>query len=183
MRVYIPLASVLYMFFVLWDVAQQDNSGLIQSASIRLGFVFVSSACYYMLFQQPLFPWTQEILFIMSSGASLGVVAILFLFEDGFMIGVGGIMLCVMFGCTIGMLRVKYSSLFCAFSIFATNVAVLFDDSSYDLWYVPVNTNFFLVTLCLFGIMFSYIAELHFRQRFLDTDTIFRWNNPSTNVH
>lgn len=116
----------------------------------------------------------------MCSVASLGVVAILFIFEVGFMIGVGGIMLCVMFGCTVGMLRVKYSSLFCAFSIFVANVAVLFDDSSYDLWYVYVNTNFFLVTLCLFGIMFSYIAELHFRQRFLDTDTIFRWSNPAT---
>lgn len=55
MRIFISLASVLYLFFVLWDVVQRDNSGLIKPVSINLGFVFVASVCYYMLFQQALF--------------------------------------------------------------------------------------------------------------------------------
>lgn len=55
MRIFISLASVLYLFFVLWAVVQQDNSGLIKPVSINLGFVFVASVCYYMLFQQALF--------------------------------------------------------------------------------------------------------------------------------
>ena len=51
----------------------------------------------------------------------------------------------------------------------------------YSLAYTLLNTNFFLLLFCYFSIFFCYVMELHLRQRYRDSGTIFRWMSTSNN--
>ena len=52
-------------------------------------------------------------------------------------------------------------------------------DHCFSLTYVLLNMNFHLLMFCNFGLFLCYIIELHLRQRYRDTGTIFRWKKSS----
>ena len=166
--------TFLYIFFFLWDLAQED-ADIITSLIIRCGVQLQAVAFFAFTFSKRFLSWGQAATCTLITVGAIGVALILFLFQDGFILGVAGICLCHTAGSSFLMLQFRYSFLSAILILAVTNILIVFDESAYDLQFVLINTNFFLVSYLGFGLITSYAAELHLRQRFRDTGTLFRW--------
>ena len=133
--------------------------------------------------------------------ASLCLKVILYLHDDGYVVANAFIGSCVMTATSLGMLRMKHCLLTCTIAVVASNIAMIIQYyhnyetiavassvygsvdvclKSYSLAYTLLSTNFFLLLFCQFSLFFSYILELHLRNRYHDTGTIFRWTSTAT---
>lgn len=176
-RVSLPVGIVTYLAFFFWDLGQPD-ADIVASFMVRFGFALVCATGLLFTFAKSFLRWAQQLMFSLVTAAATGVAVILYVFNDGFVVGVAGVCLVIMFGCSLGMLRFRYASAFSLATIALCNVLILFDESSYERSFVVMNTNFFLVSFSLFSLVFSYLLELHLRQRFRDTGTMVRWTEP-----
>ena len=132
---------------------------------------------------------------VVFSITTIGNSCILYIHKDAFLTSNAFVGTCIMASSTLGMLRFHYCILYCGICLVCINVAMILqhfyhhnqnddqndlDGNCYDLKYTLLNTNFFLILFVYFSFFFCYVMELHLRQRYRDTGTIFRWTTATT---
>lgn len=174
-----PLAMSLNMAFFLWG-AIQPEAPLLSCFLVIAGSLLVYYGITKIAEKNPLGK-VQPVVWLAALVISLQIATLLFLVPDGFVVGVGCFGFILVPGCCA--LRFGYALLFCTATVCISNgmaIASHFVNSataSHELYYVLIHLNMFVGTYCLFALFLSYIAELHLRQRFRDSGTIFNWSN------
>ena len=171
-----PLAMGLYVVFYVWDV-MQPGADIKACIIVRIGVCLIYYCLSLVADRKPKGE-LQPIMCMAYVLATTGISTILFIFKDGFVLGGAGIGLVIFVACTMGMLQFRYAVLFCATTLTISNtLAILSKKQSFTLAYVMVSLNMFVGTFCVLGTFSSYVVELHLRQRFRATGTIFRWED------
>ena len=174
-----PLAMSLNMTFFLWDAIQPD-APLLSCFLVITSSLLVFYGITKIAEKNPMGK-VQPVMCLANLIISSQIATKLFLIPDGFVVGAGSFGLILVPGCC--SLRFWYALVFCTGTACIGNalaIASHFVNSataSHELYYVLIQLNMFVGTYCLFALFLSYMAELHLRQRFRDSGTIFSWSD------
>ena len=195
-----PYVCYFSMFAIVlsyvWDVIQPDRSGtlLLHGVLLRIPSAIAVTAMWICAVQPNLksffLSYSQWIVVSMFTITSASNTLILYIHDDGYIVGSAFVGTCMMSSSTLGMLRMKHCLIYCGLCLIMCNIVMIFqyykqekedEGNYYSLAYTLLNTNFFLLLFCYFSIFFCYVMELHLRQRYRDSGTIFRWMSTSNN--
>lgn len=158
-RVSLPIAVTLYLFFIAWDF-YIDQSTLLYTMAVRLPFSFFAVAVFGFTFLKSFERWSQLILSITVVLGAAGVMLVLAILPNGFTYGTPGVLLVIMYACGIIRLLLMPALVTCATIVALANaVLALKGASSFEIF----NTNVFLISASIIGL--SYTALLEWMER------------------
>jgi class 3 adenylate cyclase len=158
-RVSLPIAVTLYLFFIAWDF-YIDASTLLYTMAVRLPFSFFAVAVFGFTFLKSFERWSQTILSVTVVLGAAGVIAVLAILPAGFTYGTPGLLLVIMYACGIIRLLFLPALLTCTtIAILANVVLALRGAGTFEV----VNTNVFVVSASIIGL--SYTALLEWMER------------------
>ena len=158
-RVSLPIAVTLYLFFIAWDF-YIDQSTLLYTMAVRLPFSFFAVAVFGFTFLKSFERWSQLILSITVVLGAAGVMLVLAILPNGFTYGTPGVLLVIMYACGIIRLLLMPALITCATIVALANaVLALKGASSFEIF----NTNVFLTSASIIGL--SYTALLEWMER------------------
>ena len=161
-RVSLPIAITLYLFFLFWDYAI-DASQLGMTIGVRLAFSVLLLAIFGLTFVDGFERWAQRILCAIVIVGAAGVLLVLHLLPEGFTYGLGGVLLVIMFAC--GFIRLLFrQALVACVAILATANGFLLVHGSAPFDYF--NANFFLVSASIIGLSYTALLEWMDRRAF-----------------
>jgi len=180
LQVVLPLATLLFAIFHLWGVLLKSGHRrqvfLIRSSVLLVWILFIllSHTSWFL-------PRSQLFIYLISMCGYAGTNFILSLIRDGFVNGLPALGLAVTACTTCGAMLFSTALQFCTSALLITNALILLGPTSenYSLAFVLVNTNFILLSFCLFSLLTSYNLEMHLRHRFWYTGTVSYWTNPA----
>ncbi len=154
-RVSLPLAATLYLFFLGWDY-YIDPASLVYTLSVRLPFSFFAVVVFSLTFLKSFERWSQAILCITVVLGATGIALVLAILPGGFNFGIPGLLLVVMYVCGATRLLTSAAIIACITIIAITNgVLYHIEANSFQI----VNTNFFLISASLIGLAYTGLLE------------------------
>ncbi len=158
-RVSLPIAVTLYLFFIAWDF-YIDQSTLLYTLAVRLPFSFFAVAVFGFTFLKSFERWSQTILSTTVVLGAAGVLLVLAILPNGFTYGTPGLLLVIMYACGIIRLLFVPALVTCAaITALANVVLAVKGGSSFEFF----NTNVFVVSASIIGL--SYTALLEWMER------------------
>ncbi len=158
-RVSLPIAVTLYLFFIAWDF-YIDPSTLLYTLAVRLPFSFFAVAVFGFTFLKSFERWSQ---FILSATVVLGATGILFvlaILPDGFVFGTPGLLLVIMYACGVIRLLFVPAMITCLTIIALANIMLAVKGANGFEFF---NTNVFVFSASVIGL--SYTALLEWMER------------------
>jgi adenylate cyclase len=158
-RVSLPLAATLYLFFLAWDY-YLDPHALLYTLAVRLPFSFLAVAVFGFTFLKSFERWSQPVLGVTVVLGATGIAMCLAILPRGFDYGTPGLLLVIMYACGATRLLLRAATVACLAIVAVSNVT---------LWTVHAgnleffNTNVFLVAASMIGL--SYTALLEWAER------------------
>lgn len=154
-RVSLPLAATLYLFFLGWDY-YIDPASLVYTLSVRLPFSFFAIVVFSLTFLRSFERWSQIILCITVILGAAGIVLVLAILPNGFDFGIPGLLLVIMYACGVTRLLTGAAIVACIAIIVITN-GMLFaiEASTFQI----INTNFFIISASLIGLVYTWLLE------------------------
>jgi class 3 adenylate cyclase len=158
-RVSLPIAVTLYLFFIAWDF-YIDQTTLLYTMAVRLPFSFFAVAVFGFTFLKSFERWSQIILSITVVLGAAGVMLVLAILPNGFTFGTPGLLLVIMYACGIIRLLFLPALMTCVTIVALANVVLALKQASpFEVF----NTNVFLVSASIIGL--SYTALLEWMER------------------
>lgn len=158
-RVSLPIAATLYLFFIAWDF-YIDQTTLLHTLAVRLPFSFFAVAVFGFTFLRSFERWSQTILSITVVLGAAGVLMVLAILPNGFTYGTPGLLLVIMYACGIIRLLFVPALITCtAITVLANVVLAGKGASSFEFF----NTNVFVISASIIGL--SYTALLEWMER------------------
>lgn len=158
-RVSLPIAVTLYLFFLGWDY-YIDPRLMPYTLAVRLPFSFFAVAVFGFTFLKSFQQWSQIVLSATVVLGAAGVLSVLTFMPDGFTYGIPGVLLVIMYAC--GVIRLLFwPALVSCVTILAVANGLLVLKGATDFQYF--NTNVFLFSASVIGL--SYTALLEWMER------------------
>ncbi|MEQ1838350.1 MAG: adenylate/guanylate cyclase domain-containing protein [Candidatus Nitrotoga sp.] len=154
-RVSLPLAAALYLFYLSWDY-YIDPASLVYTLGVRLTFSFFVISVFGLTFLKSFERWSQPILCITVVLGATGIALVLAILPGGFTFGIPALLLVVMYACSATRLLTNAAIVACVSIIAITNV-VLYSIKADD--FQIINTNFYLVSASLIGLAYTGLLE------------------------
>lgn len=158
-RVSLPIAATLYLFFIAWDF-YIDQSTLLYTLAVRLPFSFFAVAVFGFTFLKSFERWSQTILSITVVLGAAGVLLVLAILPNGFTYGTPGLLLVIMYACGIIRLLFIPALITCAAITVLANVVLAVKGAGS---FAVFNTNVFVISASIIGL--SYTALLEWMER------------------
>lgn len=158
-RVSLPIAATLYLFFIAWDF-YIDQSTLLYTLAVRLPFSFFAVAVFGFTFLKSFERWSQTILSITVVLGAAGVLLVLAILPNGFTYGTPGLLLVIMYACGIIRLLFIPALITCAAITVLANVVLAAKGAGS---FAVFNTNVFVISASIIGL--SYTALLEWMER------------------
>ena len=158
-RVSLPLAATLYLFFLAWDY-YLDPDSLLYTLAVRLPFSFLAVAVFGFTFLKSFERWSQPVLGVTVVLGATGIAVCLAILPHGFDYGTPGLLLVIMYACGATRLLLRAASVACL-AIVAISNATLWTVHASSLEFF--NTNVFLIAASVIGL--SYTALLEWTER------------------
>ena len=163
LRFALPVAIIVYLFFLFWDYAVNPVD-LGTTLAIRLYFCVLAIVAFGFTYLRFFRRWMQAIMCGTVILGATGIILAVFLVPEGFRIGTSAILIAVMFAC--GLARLLFWSAFvaCAAIIGITNgLLFVHEASAFDYF----NTNFFIVVATIIGLTYAGMLEAAERHAFV----------------
>jgi adenylate cyclase len=158
-RVSLPIAVTLYIFFIAWDF-YIDQSTLLYTLAVRLPFSFFAVAVFGFTFLQSFERWSQLILSVTVVLGAAGIMLVLAILPSGFTYGTPGLLLVIMYACGVIRLLFVPALVTCATIVALANVVLTLKGAgSFEMF----NTNVFVISASIIGL--SYTALLEWMER------------------
>ncbi|MDO8312941.1 MAG: adenylate/guanylate cyclase domain-containing protein [Sideroxyarcus sp.] len=154
-RVSLPLAATLYLFFLGWDY-YIDPASLAYTLSVRLPFSFFAILVVSLTFLKSFERWSQTVLCITVILGAAGIVLVLGILPNGINYGMPGLLLVIMYACGATRLLTGAATIACVALIALTNGMLIFIEASAFQF---INTNFFLIAASLIGLAYTWLLE------------------------
>lgn len=161
-RVSLPLAATLYLFFLGWDY-YIDPTSLAYTLAVRLPFSFFAILVVGLTFLKSFERWSQPALFFTVILGAAGIVLVLGILPNGFSFGIPGMLLVIMYACGATRLLTFPAIMSCAAIIILSNGMLLLNGASNFQF---INTNFFLISASLIGLSYTVLIESMERHTF-----------------
>ncbi len=161
-RVSLPLAATLYLFFLGWDY-YIDPSSLVFTLLVRLPFSFFAILVVGLTFLKSFERWSQTVLTITVVLGAAGIISVLKILPNGFNFGTPGLLLVIMYACGATRLLTGAAMIACV-SIIALTNGMLYYSGASDFQFV--NTNFFVISASLIGLAYTGLMESMERRAF-----------------
>jgi adenylate cyclase len=161
-RISLPLAATLYLLFLAWDYSIAPDA-LLYTLTVRLPFSFFAVAVFGLTFLHSFQRWSQSVLCITVVLGATGIVLVLAILPDGFTYGVPGLLLVIMYAC--GAIRLLLAAAIiacCAIVALANAMLVVKGASAFQV----LNTNVFLVSASVIGLIYTALLEWTERHAF-----------------
>ena len=158
-RVSLPIAATLYLFFIAWDF-YIDQSTLLYTLAVRLPFSFFAVAVFGFTFLKSFERWSQIILSVTVVLGAAGVLLVLAILPNGFTYGTPGLLLVIMYACGIIRLLFIPALITCAAITVLANVVLAVKGAGS---FAVFNTNVFVISASIIGL--SYTALLEWMER------------------
>lgn len=158
-RVSLPIAVTLYLFFLAWDY-YIDPSVMLYTLAVRLPFSFFAVAVFGFTFLKSFERWSQPVLSITVILGASGVLLVLAIVPDGFIHGTSGVLLVIMYACGVIRLLLWPAIMTCTAIVAVANALLFFKHAGS---FAVFNTNVFVVSASVIGL--SYTALLEWMER------------------
>lgn len=161
-RVSLPLAASLYLFFLAWDYYLDPHS-LLYTLAVRLPFSFLAVAVFGFTFLKSFERWSQPVLATTVVLGATGIAVCLAILPHGFDYGTPGLLLVIMYACGATRLLL-FPAIFACLAIVVISNATLWSvhANSLELF----NTNVFLVAASVIGLTYTALLEWTERHAF-----------------
>ncbi len=154
-RVSLPLAATLYLFFLAWDYYLDPHS-LLYTLAVRLPFSFLAVAVFGFTFLKSFERWSQPILGLTVVLGATGIAICLAILPHGFDYGTPGLLLVIMYACGATRLLLRAATVACLAIIAISNLTLLAVNASGFEFF---NTNVFLVSASIIGLVYTALLE------------------------
>lgn len=154
-RVSLPLAATLYLFFLAWDYYLDPNS-LLYTLAVRLPFSFFAVAVFGFTFLKSFERWSQLILGVTVVLGATGIAICLAILPHGFDYGIPGLLLVVMYACGATRLLLRAATISCLAIVAIANLTLLGVHAGGLEFF---NTNVFLVSASIIGLVYTALLE------------------------
>jgi adenylate cyclase len=161
-RVSLPLAATLYLFFLAWDYYLDPHS-LVYTLAVRLPFSFLAVAIFGFTFLKSFERWSQPVLAITVVLGASGIALCLAILPRGFDYGTPGLLLVVMYACGAVRLLLRAATVACL-SIIAVSNTTLWTIHASSLEFF--NTDVFLIAASVIGLTYTALLEWTERHAF-----------------
>jgi len=158
-RISLPLAATLYLFFLGWDYFMDPRS-LLYTIAVRLPFSFFAVAVFGFTFLKSFERSSQVVLCTTVVLGAAGIALVLTILPNGFVYGTPGLLLVIMYACGATRLLLGAATLACLAIIAVANGLLLMHGGSRLEFF---NMNVFLVSASVIGL--SYTALLEWTER------------------
>jgi class 3 adenylate cyclase len=147
-RISLPLAATLYLLFLAWDYSIAPDA-LLYTLSVRLPFSFFAVVVFGFTFLQSFERWSQSVLCATVILGAAGIALVLAILPHGFTYGVPGLLLVIMYACG-------------AIVALANTMLLVTGASTFQF----LNTNVFLVSASVIGLVYTALLEWTERHAF-----------------
>jgi len=161
-RVSLPIAATLYLFFLAWDY-YIDPGVMLYTLAVRLPFSFFAVAVFGFTFLKSFERWSQLVLSVTVILGASGVLLVLAIVPDGFAYGTSGVLLVVMYACGVIRLLLWPAIMTCAGIIAIANTLLFVTDAES---FIIVNTNVFVISASVIGLSYTALLESMERHAF-----------------
>jgi adenylate cyclase len=174
-RISLPLAATLYLFFLGWDY-YMDPHALLYTLAVRLPFSFFAVAVFGFTFLESFERWSQSVLCATVVLGAAGIAVVLTILPEGFLYGTPGLLLVIMYACGATRLLLGAATLACLAIIAVTNCMLLTRGGTSLEFF---NTNVFLVSASVIGLSYTALLEWMERRAFQLEDGLLEEKNVS----
>jgi len=161
-RVSLPIAVTLYLFFLGWDY-YIDPGVMVYTLAVRLPFSFFAVAVFGFTFLKSFERWSQPVLSLTVILGAVGVLFVLAFIPDGYTYGISGVLLVIMYACGVIRLLFRPAVITCA-AIIAIANGMLFVKNATAFQFF--NTNVFLFSASVVGLSYTGLLEWMERRAF-----------------
>jgi len=154
-RVSLPLAATLYLFFLGWDY-YIDPTALVYTLSVRLPFSFFAIVVVSLTFLESFERWSQTVLCVTVILGAAGIAIVLKILPDGYTFGTPGLLLVIMYACGATRLLTPAATIACVAIVAIANVMLFVNNASAFQF---LNTNFFVISASLIGLAYTALLE------------------------
>lgn len=161
-RVSLPLAATLYLFFLGWDYYLDPHS-LLYTLAVRLPFSFLAVAVFGFTFLKSFERWSQPVLGVTVVLGATGIAIVLAILPHGFGYGTPGLLLVILYACGATRLLLRTATVSCL-AIIAVSDGTLWAAQASSLEFF--NTNVFLIAASVIGLSYTTLLEWTERHAF-----------------